>query len=522
MPSITKQGQLGVIRYDQDDFLRGLAPNWGFNGQNHRLARGLSYTQAIDPNRRPGFLLPGYSPSQATNASAEMDGVPVAGVADGSVAYIGAAGELHELTISGNTITSGGGSFPHAIDHSHASETVEDVVAYTYGGKRYLMYSFRDATDWDIGRYDIDADTFDDDFMTTVPSTPLADNWGGDADADYLSLGQDKPHPSIVGDDNIYYCGNANHVVSFNGPDSSFNGSALDLPTGYIITTFSKTPNFLVIYAYIENNSADDTFSSQCTAFFWDYVSSSFTYSFDIPGNFVNGGFLLGGVPGCFAGGASFDTTKDNRLMLFDGTVFKPVATFEDKVPAHRGVISFDDTIVFNAGSAIYQYGSQHVGFDRALNKIGRVVGESTAGMIANFKTGEFHVGVDDAGDLHKFSTGYDAAECLFPLVAPNFSMRKQGKLKGVKVYWYDDGQGSDTNFDLTISTDRGDSEKTVISNLDDPGALVTLYEQLADGTNMETITFESLRLRLVWGDSVSSEPVGIRAIEIFYEEINL
>lgn len=506
MPSISYNNNGGVIRWDADDWLRGLSSDWGFNGQSVRSTRGLGYTSSLDPNRRPGYLLPGFSYETATNSNV-VDGTIRNAIVHNDKAYLVGGTKIHEYDIATNAITNAG-VFPHTIDHSHTNEIGDDIVAYYVSGTKYAFYSFNDATDGDVGRYDF-ATTFDDDWMSTVPTSGAV-------------LNKSYPHPMIVGDDNILYIGNGANLASYNGTTNVFNTAAVDLPTGYVITSYSKTQNFLVIYAYRQTDSSS-LFRTECAAFFWDYLSDTFTYVYPLAGNYVDGGFNNNSIPGCFVSGYSFDSRKINKMLLFNGSYFKREVVFEDSIPIKGGVEAFDDVIMWNAGGQIYQYGSQHPGFDRTLNK--PMAGSGTlSGMFKMFKNATFHS--SSGNSIDEFESGYNIATAITNLAKPRFPKNQKGRVELVKVYWLSQDQMTGTNFDLSLNVDKNSTTYRPIKDINSISELVTEYHELETGEaaslKLQDLLFESVGLSMNWGNAVASAPIGVDAVEIHFSYVNI
>ena len=507
MPQIKTNAKGGVIRWDGDDWANGLAPDWGTNGQFTKRSGGMNTASNIDPNRRPGYLLPGFQAGTVTNANASIDATVKNGVAANDNAYLVAGDEVHELDIVTNTITTGGSPFPHQIS-AHAGDNtvvVEDIVIYYKAGTKYAFYSWNDNADGDVGRYDLNT-TFDDDWMSTQPATGAA------------QLTTTNPHPMIVGGDDILYIGDGNNLASYDGTSDIFSPSAFDLPIGYVIQSFTKTATHLVIYA-LRSTGGTFNFKTECTAFFWDTASPSFTYSYDLSGNFVNGGFSLNGIPGCFVSGQSFDSLKTSKLLLLENGSFVTKATFEGGVPKHGGVETFDGVIMWNSDGNVYQYGSQHLGLKNSLNQI---MGGGGTGILKSFKDAQFILSGDATGDLFRFSGGYNSARAAMALTSPPLQELQQARVSRVKVFYIQTGLTSNTDFYLSLNVDKLGTNHLILDVMDDPGGLVVKYETLQDGTKLTDLQFESIAPVFTWTNAVASNPVGIQAIEVYYTNDNI
>jgi hypothetical protein len=525
MAQVTKD----KIRWDSDDWMSGIIPQYNPTSTSAAAAltygKGFAFARNLDPNRSPGYLQPGCTGTNATNNSV-VDAYLKNAIPNGDSAYLIGGTKVHQLTISTNTFTNNA-TFPHTISAhgGHNSVDGQDVALYYIGTTKYLFYSWNDNTDGDIGRYDLSA-TFDDDYMSMVPAGAAA-------------LTSTNPRPMIVGDDNKLYTANGNKVASFDGQtgaNGTFNANALDLPSDYVITSFSKLPNYLVIFAYKSSavgaaavGGANTFTRSESTAFIWDYVSDSFTRAYDLDGNYVAGGFKYQNTVGCFVQGNTpeLGSSKQSRLMLFDGSKFVPKFRFRQNVPQWGGVEVISDTIYWLAGinngnSVIYQYGSPYEGMDNKFNSIAECAGDAS-GLLRELSSGSLSAssGATTTGGLQKFSgTGYQStAICVLPQEELSFTEFSQGRAKQVKIYW---AGTSDTHaITVSLNIDRGVTTTTIVNNLSSVTSLLTKYEE--DTSALPLPRFSSIGLSVSWACTSSNNPPPIiQAVEVFYEPVNV
>lgn len=467
-----KQWENGIVaRWDKDDWTAGLAATYGAS-QDTRPTDGMNLTTAVDPFRRYGFLSPGYTPTDATNVS-EVTAILKNGVVSGNKAYCIEGGNLlHEVAVATTTPTiQNTGSWPHTIapHGGHTTVVGEDVIRYSLNGTPYIFYSWNDNTDGDIGRYDISA-TFDDDYVSTAATSGAV-------------LNKNYPHPMTVGDDNILYVGDGPNVASLQGSTSAgiWNPSALDLPDDYVITSFAKTRLFLVIYAY---QTSDPTFSAgaflrgKTTAFFWDYTSDSFTYAYDMTGNYVNGGFNIDGVPGCFVFGKSADNVnaKQSKMLLFNGSNFDTVVDFTDDIPGHGGVEVSGNTIFWNSDGHIYSYGTPFVGRNNSLQRLYKGDGTTGRGMLRNFLGTSLQAssGTGTSGGLNVFLSGFNEGSSAYTgqKQLPT-SSRETYQVMFMRVGYFNKvDSATATNFAIAINSDDNGSTTS-----NQRGQFVYVYE---------------------------------------------
>jgi hypothetical protein len=341
------------------------------------------------------------------------------------------------------------------------------------------------------------------------------------------------PHPMIVGDDNILYIGNGKNVASLNGTsgaNGTFNSSALDLPDGYIITSFAKTRNFLVIFAYRPVSGGSNN-RSDATAFFWDYVSDSFTYAYSLPGFYVNGGFSYKGTVGCFVSGVSFGvfagTIKRLKLLIFNGDIFEIVANFgnvTETIPGHGGVEISENAIFWNSSGRIYQYGPSIVGLSANLNSISVLDGTTREGMLKFFNSSSFYgsSGTVANGGLEKLLGSFYPGNFYTPYITPPFGRFLRGRIKEVKVHWAEVTSGGHS-IALKINTAKGNTPTTIVTGLSTITAetLITRYDRDSSGAPLPI--FDSLQLEGTYTNvAVGNVPPVLESVEIYYENVNI
>jgi len=159
MASIKKHEDGIVVRWDKDDWMRGLMPFYGA-GTDTRPGDGMANNVAVDPFRRYGFLSPGYTSQDATNSD-EIDAILKNGVVVGNKAYcIEGGAKLHEVSAALVTPSvSNTGSWSHTI--TGTGVVGEDVAVFTVSGTRYVFYTWNDNTDGDMGSLITTGPTFD-------------------------------------------------------------------------------------------------------------------------------------------------------------------------------------------------------------------------------------------------------------------------------------------------------------------------------------------------------------------------
>jgi len=521
MAQISTNNEGGMIRYDSSDWMAGFSSYWDSGSSALRITdkKGFVFSTGIDPFRWPGSCSPGPNPTNVTNSS-QVGAFCKGGVAYDTSAYItDGSTKLLKLTVASNALVSDA-NWPHTISAHGGHNTVvsEDAVIYYISGVPYIFYSWNDNTDGDVGRVEPVAPTFDDDYMSTVPTSGAV-------------LSKNFPHPMINGDDGRLYIANGPNLASFDG--TTFNASALDLPSGFQITSMAKTQNYLVVFAVRSNATVGNISSFQrqeCMAFFWDYVSSSYTYGIPLQGNNVNGAFSYKGTVGCFVSGLSSFLTNDRKsaILIFNGSnAFDQVAQFNTSIPSYGGVETGPNIILFNSDGYLYQYGNPF-GDNASLQRSSKSAG-SISGLLRYFAETKFFISATTS--LEALSGYYDGAEFYTPNLEVPLKDWQTARITKIKIFW--SGIGSETTkrnrLDLFYYFNSGANavkflDKDALANFassSEKDTYVTIRTTNADGSPFQT--FSSLNISGLYdtqGNTIT--PPLMRAIEVYYEYVKI
>lgn len=531
MAHIFNAGKYIGVRFDKDDWSRGLLPHHRSDDTATRIGDGLSHSLAVDPLRDPGYLLPGYHPAAVTN-SATVDALALNGVVNGQTTYIVAGTKLHSMNAATNEVSTTS-PWPKTIaaHGGHSGVSGSDVALYWLNGTKYLFYSWNDTTDGDIGRYDLSS-TFDDDYVSTVATGGAVLSGGG-----LTGGGSQPPHPMIIGDDGVLYIANGNKLASLDGrtvASGTFTPAALTLPSGYIITGFSKARNHLFIYAE-RLPGASAVYPGEATVFPWTYDhAASYEVPIDLPANSVSGGCTFNGVPGCFIAGRQGSLVgKASRLMLFDGARFKEIAAFNGAIPSHGGVEVNSSSITWLSAGNIYRWGTPYQGIgDATLNII--ATSGAVSGMCRNFFLGNIIVPAAEAVGLNNISSNYAGNALAYTgLKQLPSNLRNRHKVTSVRVNYrakVTNGRG----FKLGINTDNNAAvadTRGSITYLVDTGAdrsnitkLSRVFHNDASGNPLsDTTVSTSLGLLFTWGNELPDAPtdaIGVESVEVYLESV--
>lgn len=530
MAIITKD----TIVFNSEDFFN-LLPNYGTSNTANQKGKGLASMRSMNPFRFYGYASPGYAPTDVANVSGATDYLRN-GVVNGIYALIVSNGaKIHELDIS-TTGSLNASPFSITAHGGHTTPVANDCVIYTakVGGTSAsrMFYSWSDNTDWDVGVNDLSRSTsfatashWDDDFMSTAPATPL--------NTTTYAAGKGYPHPLIVGDDDILYIGDRNFVHAYDGQngadnDGKFFPAQMTLPNGYVVTSFAKLPDALVVFAYLENSTGSSYYYlGKSAAFFYGYSQLDPFKVVQLNDNIVTEAFNYKNTIGCFTSGRPKDPsiTKTSQLLLWDGSKFEPACAFIGSSPIRGGVDIVGDAIYWNSDGIVHSYGSPLIGAKAGMLKTAQGSG-TTSGLLKTFNSTYQFIssGTTTSGGLQYLGDNYyDQTSFSTGLAEPIFPMGYKGKVKLVKVRFAKASTGG-RNILIQLK-DRYTGSSDVIDNAENytevsgqSGAVIT---RQVTPTGTPFIAFDALKLVVAWssGSAATDAPI-LDSVEVFYELI--
>lgn len=533
MPSITST----QIIWDYNDWLSGLNKQYvaGLTDVPIPLAgNGLSSATKMNPFRFFGYAAPGFDSTDLTNVSlvsSVIRNVTLGAESSTNYGYlVGSDNKLYRLDISSKTLTNNA-SWPHSTS-GVGTVTGSDIIAYTsnVSGTKTpcIFYSWNDSGgSWNIGRFRTDTGVFDDDFMSTVPATPLSPS------------GNNKPHAMIIGADDLLYVWDGNVLSAYDGStgaDGTFYQAVMTVPNGYIGTCFAPidTGNpFLSCFAYYSpsGNSVtpDFTSSGYATAFFYDYLDLDPVRAVPLNDRIVTEAFAWKGTIGCFTEGNNLVNDGANRftrLKIFDGSKFETVLTQIGNAPTHGGCDIVGDSIQWSADGTLFSYGSPFDGMESRFNRIGAGLGTSngvlrTIGGVSGFQL--ISTGSTTSGGLQymKASTFAGNASLTSTPALPVFDVGQTGKLRSVRVEF---ARSADSGRDFSLYMLAGDSDTClIISALTTVDSTNLQKEYYFDTSGNPLFVFNELRCIAQWGGGIAETDAPIlKRIVATYEKTNL
>lgn len=530
MPKLTQNNKGGVIIWDKDDWMGGYVPQGGRDGVGTAMksdVQGLSYMLNFDPYRNIGYAQPSPYATTATNAPTQLSGtVGVACVPiTSSYAYVLTGnGKILEYNYSLNILTNAG-ALPYSIAHgAHTTFSGSDMITYHHnvGGTltRSVFYSFNDNTDWDVGTIlpTVGSPTFNDDFMSTVPDSPMA---GAD-----LTYGKDYPHPMAVGQDDVLYMGSGRYLHAYNGSvgtNGTFYSKVLSLPQGFIITCLLKRDGYLMIGGIMGLSDAplSSPLSNEAGVYVWNYLDQDVNSYIPCNDGYISSLVPSNGAVTAITAGYVLDK-GGIRIKQLNGDSFQTIADLPtSEVPLFRGVDSVDKVIYINSNGVIYSVGSQYGDTDN-VNQIGTCQNTPAKGFVKNVAVGtRRYMIASSTATLDSFGASYaDATIIETPIVEPLFPDFSQGRITKVTIYF----KGTSTSNGRTLTTsfliDNGTVEVQITQNLATIAVpLIKKYE--FDYTGKQLPFFKDIFLRLSWGTGAKTSSPIVSKVEVHYELVD-
>lgn len=287
---------------------------------------------------RMGQIAPGETFTSLTDSGSNVTGLPINGTVD-------SAGEAYVILDNARVVQFG--TSDEVIDTNnstahggHSSLSGEDIISYKTGSTEYVLYSFNDATDADVGRKTVGG-AYDDDYLSTVPTNVTS---GGSPTI--LTTG--VPHQMKIGPDGNVYITNGQYIARLN--ISTANGTidytALNLGDGFVATGLEIESGYLVIIGYKAFTTGFiGTSRSEARVWFWDTTSTFYQNVYDIKDNYASA--IFNGENGLYA----FTSGRNNttKIKVFNGnrfvTIFESHTTTIGNAPRQGSVCDFQNMV---------------------------------------------------------------------------------------------------------------------------------------------------------------------------------
>jgi hypothetical protein len=470
------------------DRFDGLAPAYWLNAYtakgNKGHASSMTNVSIVDPNvltQGPALadLTNGNQASAVTTLIKGMLRAPVAGLS--AAAGVG-GNKLYKFTAS--TVTSDG-NFPHTIDKGAVTAEDGEDVAF-YKGAVFYSYNHSGASG-DVGRW-TGASTFDDDYMSTVPSGAS-------------TLTGDVPHQMLVGGDDQLYVANGRYIGRLN--NTIWTPDALDIPSIETITSIAWNANRLYVASVQPNVSSGQQIES--SIYVWDTVSSSWEYQIKVYG-YIGALYAKNGVVYLWYSDTS--TQGVAKLAYVNGAAIRDLNFYQGSVPLYYQVIEDQNHLIWNAGGQVWYFGAATNDLPTRLFPRADA-GYTTSGGITN-AYGTPMVASYDGATNYRFAqfSGYDVTASWKSLMFDIADGEQIGQLDRITLFTEPMATGA--AIDATIRYNYGAASKTLAQVAYSAVGTQTRHHIMQEDTRVE-----NFRLDLSWANGSAVNPVKIRKIII-------
>lgn len=514
------------IIFDHPDFVIGQAKNNAVRGV---VNPSNQLVTNFDPFREYGIAQPGRIGVNATNNSV-LGGAIIAGaLKNTTLAYcVDTAGKFHEYDYSSNTLTNAG-SFPHTI--AGTSPVGQDVVIYKHNSSGTPVFSpfisYYNNANWDVAAY-INYTTIDDDFMSSVPATPL-DITSGDGDD---TAQRTAPHLMEIGSDDILYIGSGRYLHAYDGATGSngtFTRAVLTLPQGFTITSLVKSQDKLLIagvYTGVTGtvNSTNVGSAGEAVVYVWNYIDLDVTQVIPLDDPYVSAVFNWRGRPCVITIGESegFGTLSATKLKVLTGNTAEKVAELQGTV-LPRSIDSSSRVLYLNADGKIYSIGD-NVKDGYPVNQIASCVSTGVPGWFKNI-IGNIFLASGSTGSVYSmakmsassFASSSRFVTCYYEVPLP---ANMKAQVTSVQVEFYSTVSNATVALTLSISYDMnaGSSNSTVFTSLRDV-AVPAQKQYTKDSAGNPFHAFSSIALDMSWSDVAgSTSAVKVSRVTVNYK----
>ncbi|WP_457635799.1 hypothetical protein [Persephonella sp.] len=527
MPKITKNR----IIWDEEDWLAGMNPFWNTAPYYTQKMKGIGYSSRVDPFREPGYIAPAYDINSVINESS-ISNVLTNAISYGDFSYvIGDGNQIHKVRNINAEFEATANRTIGTIHGTHSGAKTKDIAIYkaNSGGtlKTFLFYSYSDnGGDGDIGRLDLGAGTYIDDFMSTTPSG------GAVLDNGNLFGIADMPHPLHVGLDDILYIGDGSNIHAYDGQagaDGTFYKNVLKLPSDYVITCMANYGEFVAIGAYKNRGSSTAYYRGEAKVFFWNVNEKDITFMKDLNDSVVSEIMNYNGTLIAFTEGVVYlqnsGKTKNAKLQILGNNFeFEILEKFPGTPPMRGSVDILAKFIQFNSDGVLYSWGSPYEEFSSRLNIINEPIGSST-GLVRTLSSGVTLISSGSsansgAGQVIQAGTYNDFCSFTPQIADIPFPENQMGRVKNVRIEFLRSASGGRA-FGLIIYDRFGNNSTIIAEDLENISSKAIEYK--LDVNDNEVFNFVSLVPSLRWqtGSGNSDAPI-ISRIIIDYDTINL
>ena len=531
----------GIVVYNWEDFF-GLVPSYGFANYN-RMGKGASHQNAINVFRDLGILEPGFIStnfdSTTSNIAAQLNG----GVVDRAssqpnVWLIEKGAKIHQIAGSAGgvgstirttvpfpfTILSGTDSGGGGVDHSgHTTPVGEDIIIANIDGTDYILYSYNDNTDGDVGQVP----------LAPAVATDFIENYFTRQAGIGNVLNKNYPHPMIQGDYSFYYIADG-QKLKYIAPDGTTSVNSTIVPEGFAIKAFSKTGTHLILFCNkLKASTSTDSPRGESIAVFWNYRSQRADFIKLLNDNKVVAGFNFQGIIGCFTVGRLNDFNNlsyTSKLQVFIDNEFKSVFNFSEVPSSYNCWDIHNNHLIWYAQGTIFDFGKIAEEEEWKVNKIGSSIGRAEdAGMCKSLNGYSLFLssGTGTSGGLEFYGTPSSGSPTFDPnaqwrgmVLEPLFPMGMKGKIDMVEVGFFSTLSTGKLKMDLLLDTDYG-TQTTIIDDLDTITSGKQIVYKKLNSSGATLPDFNVLKPIINWvGGSAATDAPKVNYLKIYYSLI--
>jgi hypothetical protein len=527
------------IIWDKDDFLKGLSEQYQTAVANTGIMPGFTTMSNVNPFFRLGSITSSYK-DVTINGGSSVTAVQKSGKVyrEGFIAttygnQLVRTNLTSAITTPALTVGAfGGATWPYAVNGGSATCIGEDTAVYDANvagtSTNTFFYSWRDNASWNVGLYNgVAAAAPNDDFMSTVPTNFAAF-------AARSTVNTSLPHPMEVGDDDVLYIGDGRFVHAYDGGEGTngtYYDAVLTLGAGYVITSFARITDYLVVFAHKPNYVAgDDTYlQGTAKAFFYDMLNNDPTYIFDLNDNFVGEAVTYNGTVACFTRGRTNDlefNTRDCSLQVFTGSIFESVADWFGTTPVRGGCFVNGKAIWFNAkdrlgNCATYAWGQVFKTTDNGFYQLHNAGGTGNPGCLAQPSTYYLYGSGGTNFAFYLNPNQFTSGSFTLQAAAPAFPDGQVGKFTYLKI-----------NFSRTTTTAV---PQLAVRVFNQDGDQITLQAatalQITDANlsiqynaeDFDPMIFNGIYPYITWAENATdTDCQTIQSIEVGFDPVNI
>lgn len=392
--------------------------------------------------------------------------------------------------------------WPRLVNHPTATgESVVDCELYSQkSATEFLFYSYNHSTGGDVGRHTTNTSTFDDDYLSTVPTGAFS-----------LSNASEREYPLEIGPDDVLYIGNTRYVSKLDGTTAT--EAALSLPLNFFIYDIRWMTDRLYISAVYPGNTS--TIGQQFSIIFvWDGIQTRHLYDIEAIGKKITAMYPFNGVMMLWYA----DKGGYYNLGYIEGEEIRSLIRTSDNIlPLGYQIDEYEGSLIWKSNNdgklwgwgsispeippVLFQFGT-HAGGGIALNN-GIIISAGTTGV--SYWRGSGYATTSLSRTLMFNATKDDKISVLDKLIVYVKGANGENIATGARVDITIDYMDQDGAVQ-TAATPRPNSGQLSFSNYGAVGRVV--FHDV-------NIRCQKFRLNFNWANGSTSNPVNIERVEV-------